>query len=504
LDYLGLFLGGLKSIFVPETLLFLLIGVLVGQIVGILPGIGPVTGLALLIPLTFGMDPAPALVMLTGVYYGSMFGGALTSIMFNTPGDAASVVTTFDGYPLARQGKAGLAIGTATIGSALGGLFSAILMVILAPFIARFALAFGPAEYTTLIALAMLLITGLTTKSKVKSAIAALMGLALALIGQDPITGVPRYTFGFFELFTGLDFVVVALGLFAVAEIMLSLETYHLEQKNGAVGKISKIFPTKQQFKEILPPIRDGSIIGFIVGLLPGAGATIATFISYSFSKKRSKKPEEFGKGSLEGLASAESANNGSVSGAMVPMLTLGIPGSNSTAVLLGGMMILGLQPGPMFFRNNAELAWSVMASMFLGIAFLFALNMFMVHGFVRIMKIPYSILSVIILVLSFLGAYGINRSMFDVFVMGIFGVVGYFMKKNDFPVAPMVLTLVLGGLLEQNLRRALTISDGSYAVFFTSPVSIVMICLTLAAFTIPQLMRLLNRKRGSDFEIGE
>ena len=288
--------GGLANIFTIQTLFYLIIGVLVGQIVGILPGLGPVTGLALLIPMTFGMNPIPALVMLTGVYYGAMFGGALTSIMFNTPGDAAAVVTTFDGYPLTKQGKAGLAIGTATIGSTLGGLVSAVLIVLLAPLVAKLALAFGPAEYTILIALSFLLIIGLASKSKVKSGISALLGLMLALIGQDPITGTPRYTFGHFELLQGIDFVVVALGLFAIGEIIISLENYK-EMKDQKVGKVTKIFPNKNEFKQILGPIRNGTLIGFVVGLLPGAGATISSFLSYSIAKKSSKSPETFGKG---------------------------------------------------------------------------------------------------------------------------------------------------------------------------------------------------------------
>jgi putative tricarboxylic transport membrane protein len=496
MDTLQYILGGFETIFTFQTLFYLIIGVLVGQIVGILPGLGPVTGLALLIPLTFGMDPTAALIMLTGVYYGSMFGGALTSIMFNTPGDAASVVTTFDGYPLTKQGKAGLAIGTATLGSTFGGLISTILIVILAPLVARVALAFGPAEYTILIALSFLLIIGLASKSKVKSAISTIIGLMLALIGQDPITGTPRYTFGLFELLPGIDFVIVALGLFAISEIILSLEEYKETKENPTSSKLEKIFPNKAEFKRILPPIGSGSLIGFVVGLLPGAGATIASFLSYSVAKKASKSPETFGKGNIEGLAAAESANNGSVGGAMVPMLTLGIPGSNSTAVLLGGMMILGLQPGPMFFTKYPDIAWTVIVSMFVGIFVLFLMNTFMIKGFMQILRIPYSVLSVTILILSFLGAYCINNSMFDVFLMGIFGVVGYFMKKSEYPIAPMVLTLVLGGLLEQNWRRALTISDGSYATFFESPISITLLIIAAIAILAPIIKKLFFKSK--------
>ncbi|MED4017712.1 tripartite tricarboxylate transporter permease [Sutcliffiella cohnii] len=476
---------GLANVFTYETVLFLLLGVFVGQIVGILPGLGPVTGLALLIPITFGMNPIVALVMLTGVYYGAMFGGAITSILFNTPGDAAAVVTTFDGYPLTKQGKAGVAIGTAMFSSAIGGIVSVILIILLAPFLAKVALAFGPVEYTMLIAVSLLLIAGLTSKSKVKSAISTMLGLLLALVGQDPITGTPRFTFGFFELFTGIDFVIVALGLFAVAEIIISLENYK-KGKHNKVEKVKSVIPTKENFKRILPPIRNGSLIGFGVGLLPGAGATIASFLSYSVAKRFSKSKEKFGEGNMEGVAAAESANNGSVGGAMVPMLTLGIPGSNSTAILLGGMMILGLQPGPMFFTNHPDIAWTVIVSMFVGIFLLLIMNTVLLRGFVQILKVPYSILSIMILVLAFLGAYSIHRSMFDVFLMGIFGVVGYFMKKHDFPLAPMVLTLVLGGILEQNLRRALTISDGSYSVFFTSPISVTLLLIGGGALFLP------------------
>jgi putative tricarboxylic transport membrane protein len=496
MDTVQYILGGLANIFTFQTMFYLIIGVLVGQIVGLLPGLGPVTGLALLIPMTFGMDPIPALVMLTGVYYGAMFGGALTSIMFNTPGDAAAVVTTFDGYPLTKQGKAGLAIGTATIGSTIGGLVSTLLIVLLAPLVARLALAFGPAEYTILIALSFLLIIGLASKSKVKSGISALLGLLLALIGQDPITGTPRYTFGHFELLQGIDFVIVALGLFAIGEIISSLENYK-ELKDQKVGKVSKIFPNKKEFKQILGPIRNGTLIGFVVGLLPGAGATISSFLSYSIAKKSSKSPETFGKGNIEGVAAAESANNGSVGGAMVPMLTLGIPGSNSTAVLLGGMMILGLQPGPMFFTKYPDIAWTVIVSMFIGIIILFLMNTLLLKGFLQILRVPYSILAVSIIILAFLGAFSVNRSMFEVFLMGTFGCLGYFLKKNDYPLAPLVLTLVLGGLLEQNWRRALSISEGSYIAFFQSPVSISLLAIGVLVIIIPFIKKLTRKDTG-------
>lgn len=499
MEILSNLLAGLHNTLLPMNILFLLIGILTGEIIGILPGLGPVTGIALLAPMTYGMDPIPALIMLAGVYYGAMFGGSLTSIMFNIPGDAAAVVVTFDGYPLTKQGKSGLAIASSMTGSFTGGVISIVWLIFLAPVMAKVALAFGPVEYTALIFVSLLLVVGLTSGSKIKSTLAILFGLLLSLIGQDPISGTPRFTFGFLELLSGVDFVVVALGLFAVGEIIKSVVEYDPQSDTsaGPMARVKQVMLTRKELRKIAPSLGSGTVIGFLTGLLPGAGATIATFLSYGFSKKVSKTPDIFGKGSIEGIAAAESAASASVSGAMAPMLTLGIPGSNSTAVLLGSMMILGLQPGPLFFSSYPDTAWAVIASMLVGTVLLFILNMSAtVRIFLQILRVPFPILATIIIVLAFLGGYSAKASMFDVYLMGIFGVVGYCMKQNDYPIAPMLLTLVLGSLLEQNLRRALTISDGSYTVFLTSPISLGLLLVGLAGLAVPPIIKYVKRKR--------
>lgn len=486
---------GFGTALTPANLLFAMAGVSVGQIIGVLPGLGPITGISLLIPLVFGMNPESGLIMLAGVYYGAMFGGAITSILINTPGDPAAVVTTFDGYPLGKRGEAGRALGIAAVSSFVGGTVAVVCLTLIAPLIARVALAFGPVEYTVLIFAALLTVAGISSSSWLKSGLAAVFGLALATVGQDAISGRPRFTFGNVHLLSGIPFIVVAIGLFAVGEVL-----YNVRDRTAFQGKepvpVNGLLVSRADTRKIARPIAQGSVIGFITGLLPGAGATIATFLSYALAKRTSSEPETFGHGAVEGVAASESANNASVGGALVPMLTLGIPGSGSTAVLLGAMLVLGLEPGPLFFTNDPVIAWGVIASMYVGNIMLLILNIPLIRVFVQILRIPYSYIAVGVILLSVLGTYSLNNSLFDVGVMLIFGVVGLVMKANDFPRAPLVLTLVLGSLLESNWRRSLLISGGSYGIFAQSTVSQIIIGLTAASILVPLLLRIGRRKR--------
>lgn len=477
-----------------QNLLYAMAGVTVGQIIGLLPGLGPITGLSLLVPIVFGLDPTSGLIMLSGVYYGAMFGGAITSILLNTPGDAAAVVTTLDGYPLARAGQAGRALGVAAMSSFIGGTVAVLGLTFVMPILARFALAFGPAEYTLLVLMAFLTTLGFSTRSRVKGAISTLIGLALGTVGQDVITGQTRFTFGNPDLLGGIDFAVVAIGLFAVGEILVRLDEDHPDEEQKPMA-IQGVLVTAADMRTIARPVAEGSVIGFLVGLLPGAGATISAFLAYAVARASSRTPEMFGKGALEGVAAPESANNAAVGGALVPMLALGVPGSGSTAVLLGAMMVLGLNPGPMFLTENAAVAWAVVASMYIGNVMLLIMNIPMIRIFAALLAIRYAYIAVGVIVLSVVGAYSISNSMFDVWVMAAFAAVGYVMKKNDFPMAPLILALVLGDLLESNWRRSLLAAQGSYDIFVGSTLSLIIIGIILMALCGPWIWRLVRRQ---------
>ncbi len=489
MESLNYLIDGFASALSLTNLLYATFGVFVGQIIGVLPGLGPITGLSLLVPLVFGMEPTSALIMLCGVYYGSFFGGAITSILLNTPGDAAAVVTTFDGYPMARQGHAGRALGIAALSSFIGGTISVLGLTLVMPLMSKAALLFGPAEYTMLIVMAFLAVLTLSSTSKTKAVISAVVGLVLATIGQDQISGQPRFTFGVFELYNGFDFALVAIGLFAIGEVLLRVEEIHHEGEQKA-AKFSKALVTLEDTKRIAKPTIISSILGFFIGVLPGAGATISAFMSYGLVKAISKNKDEFGKGAPEGVAAPEAANNASVGGAMVPMLALGVPGSGSTAVLLGAMMILGLNPGPLFMTESPGVAWGVIASMYIGNVILLIMNIPMIRLFASVLYLPYSYIALGVVILSFIGAYSLQNSMFDVYLMLGSGLVGYLMKKNDFPLGPLILTLVLGSLLEGNFRKSLLTSDGSYGIFFGSVTAISIWALILVALLTPTLMK--------------
>ena len=479
----------------PLNLLYCFTGVVFGIIVGALPGLGPSAGIAILLPFTFGMKPTAGIIMLAGIYYGCMYGGSISSILINTPGDSAAVMTTVDGHPMARKGLAGKALGMAGFASFIGGSISVVIFMFLAPVLADYALLFGPTEYTALMIMALTIIGGLTGKSPAKGLISALLGLFISIIGLDLVQGVPRFTMGLWELYGGIDFIPVAMGLFGIAEIL----TVDPSERNVNVERSQigwkKLLPSKRDWKECWATILRGTGIGFFVGMLPGAGATIASFISYGVAKKISVRGSKFGEGEIEGVAAPESANNASSIGAMVPMLTLGVPGSGATAVMMGALVMFNMTPGPMLFVNNKDFVWGLIGSMYIGNLILIALAIIAVPLFVKVLDIPRPTLNALIMAFILMGAYCLHNSMFEVGLTVFFGVVGFFMKKFEYPTAPMVLSLVLGYLLENGLRQSLIISNGSLSVFFEKPLPAILLLLSLVSLIVPMLKKFKRAK---------
>lgn len=484
LEYLAI---GFSIALTPEKLAFCFVGVLLGTLIGVLPGLGPTAGIAVLIPLSAGLDSTTAIIMLAGIYYGAMYGGSTTSILINTPGETGSVVTCLDGYAMARHGRAGPALGMAAIASFIAGTVGIVLLMLLAPPLASFALGFSPADYFALMFLALTVVVSLAGRSLIKGLMSAVFGLMLATVGLDPITGQARFSYGNSSLLGGLEFVAVVVGLFGIAEVLTNLEREALQVYET---RLKGIWPTLPDWRRSTGALIRGSLIGFVVGVLPGAGSAVASFLAYDIEKKSSKRPEEFGTGVIEGVAAPEGANNSASAGAMVPLLTLGIPGSGSTAVLLGALMIHGLRPGPLMFQENPEFAWALIASMYVGNIMLLVLNLPLIPLWARLVKVPYPILVPIVLTICFLGTYPINNSLFDVWIAIGFGVLGYLMRKLEFPPAPLILALILGLKVEANLGRSLVISKGSLMVFFTQPVALALILLAFASVALSLYMR--------------
>jgi putative tricarboxylic transport membrane protein len=478
-----------------QNLLFCFAGVTFGTLIGVLPGIGPVTGVAILIPITFGLNATTAIITMAGVYYGAMYGGSTTSILINVPGESSSVMTTLDGYQMAKKGRAGPALGMAAFGSFIAGTLAVVLLTFIAPPLANVALSFGPPEYFALTFMGLTLVTSLSGESMIKGIMSGVFGLIVASVGVDAISGEERFTFGNIYLLDGMGFIGVAVGLFAVAEVLVNLEEPMEQVFVRTKLTLRNLFPNLQDWKDSLGPIGRSSLLGFFIGVLPGAGATIASFMSYAMEKKLSKHPEKFGTGIIEGVAAPESANNAAAGGAMVPLLTLGIPGSGTTAVLLGALLIHGLRPGPLLFQNNPDFVWAVIASMYIGNVMLLILNLPLVGMWASMLRIPYKILMPLIVTLSAVGVFATDNNVFDMWVMFAFGVIGYLMRKLEFPAAPAVLGLVLGPLVERSLRQSLTISHGDLSIFFTRPISAVLtICALLSLFA--PLARALWRSR--------
>lgn len=498
IDYL---LDGFATALQWQNIIFAFVGVLIGTVVGVLPGIGPISGVALLIPvtasLTSGLPPeaaaTSAIILLAGVYYGAMYGGSTTSILLNTPGESSSVVTVLDGYPMAKQGRAGVALSIAAIGSFVAGLVSLIGLVFLAEPLSEVALKLSPADEFSLMILGLCALSGLAGKSVTKALMMTCFGLLIATIGLDNVSGVARFTFDMPELYSGLEFLTIAVGVFALGEVFKTI--LERDVNDGEIAKISRILPTKQDLKESAAPIIRGSLVGFFKGIVPGSGATLASFLAYLLEKKVSKTPEKFGKGAIAGVAAPESANNAASGGAMIPLLTLGIPGTGTTAVLMGALIMYNVQPGPLLFEDHPDIAWGLIASMFIGNVMLLILNMPLVKVFAKLIETPPKYLIPMIVAISVFGVYAVRVSVFDLVLLLFCGVVGYFLAKNDFPMAPLVLGLVLGPMIENNLRRALTTSNGDFSIFIEKPVSLVFLIIAFLWITIPLILKMRGKK---------
>ena len=492
MDLLSNLALGFSVAFAPINMVFVTIGVILGTLIGALPGIGPVAGLSILIPLAFGMDPIAAMILMCGVYYGCMYGGTITSVLLNVPGESSSLMTCLDGYQMAQQGRAGPALTIAAIGSFIAGTFSVVMLTLLAPPLAEAALSFGPPEYFALMLLGLSAITGLTGRSRAKGYAMAFIGLAMATIGLDPIDGHPRFTFGHLELMDGIGFLPIAVGMFGLGTVLAMVDSPTEIQIMKTT--LREMLITKQDLKDSTMPIVRGSIIGFAVGVLPGAGATISTFLAYALEKRLSKTPEKFGTGMIAGVAAPEAANNASTGGAMIPLLTLGIPGSGTTAVLLGVLTLFSLQPGPLLFTKNPDFVWGLIASMYIGNVMLLVLNIAFVPAFVAVLKIPYRVLAPLIAIFCMVGVYSVNNSVLDLWLMFAFGIVGYIANKMTYPLAPLVLGLVLGGYLEVSLRQSLKMAQGDMTIFFTRPLSATIIAIAAIIILWPLLSKLFLR----------
>ena len=501
MDVLGNLLGGFESALSVENLLFAAVGVTLGTLVGVLPGIGPALTVALLLPLTFNFEPTGAFIMFAGIYYGGMYGGSTTSILLNTPGESASVVTTIEGFQMAKRGRGGAALSTAAIGSFVAGTISTLLITFLAPIVAGVARSFQPADYVALIVLAFVSITALIGRSLVRGMLSLFLGLFIGLIGIDNLTGQQRFTFGVPQLLNGLDVVVVAVGLFAVGEALYVASRLR-HDKEEIVPVEGSLLMNGEELRRSWKPWLRGTALGFPIGALPAGGAEIPTFLSYA-TEKRLNPRAPWGKGAIEGVAGPEAANNAAFSGVLVPLLTLGIPTSATAAILLVAFQIYNLQPGPLLFQNSPELVWALIASLYIGNAMLLLLNLPLIRLWVKILSIPRPVLYSAILVFATLGVYSLANSLVDVLIMYAIGVLGFFMRRYDFPVGPMILGVILGPMLEAHFRRALQISQGDLTVFLTRPISAVLLLAAVATLVLPYLPRLLGRGRRLVFGTG-
>lgn len=494
IESLGL---GLETALQPENLLYVLVGVLLGMVVGVLPGLGPTATIAILLPFTYAMEPESAIIMIAGIYYGTMYGGTITSVLLNLPGEASSVVTTFDGYQMARQGRAGPALGIAAIGSFVGGMVAVVGMIGLAPVLARLAVGFGPAEFAALAVLGITMVCYLGTRSVVRSLFAAVVGLALATVGVDPVSGSPRFTYGSLNLLDGFDFVAIAMGLFGVSEIL-----YNLQHKPpslvGGRGRIAGIWPSRSDRKEARGAIVRGSLLGSAIGVLPGGGGMVSSLASYAMEKRRAKDPSRFGRGAIEGVAGPETANNASSVTSFIPLLTLGIPPNPVLALVFGALILQNVTPGPGLINERPEIFWGVVASIIIGNLILLLLNLPLVGVFIQLLRVRPVILGAFAVVVSMLGVFSLANSLFDMWLLLGAGVVGYFMKLLGFEPGPLVLAFVLGPILERSFRQSMLISGGDLSIFVTRPFSaallILAVLLLVSAIIRPLRQRRLDR----------
>ncbi len=463
-------LTGFAVAFQWHNILFCFVGVLIGTLIGVLPGLGPVGAMSILLPITFGISPVTAIIMLSGIYYGAQYGGSTTSILVGIPGEAASVVTTLDGHQMALQGRAGPALGIAAFGSFIAGTLSIVGLMLLAPPLASLALRFGPPEYFALMIMGLVILTYLAQKSMPKSLMMAGVGVLLSVVGLDTMTGLPRFTMGVPDLLDGIGIAPLAMGLFGISEILLNVE--RTIKQGVVVSNVKNLLPNLADWKASAFPIVRGSISGFLLGILPGGGAVLASFISYGMEKRLSKTPEQFGHGAIAGVAAPEAANNAAAQAAFIPLLTLGVPANAVMGILLGALMIHGITPGPMMIEKNPELFWGTVTSMYLGNIMLLVLNLPLIGLWVRLLRVQYAVLFPLILFIALIGAYVINSSEADLYLMLFFGVIGYLMRKFEYEPAPLILAFVLGPILEDSLRQSLIISGGNMEIFVSRPIS--------------------------------
>lgn len=495
MEVFSLLAAGFEVALTPGNLALAVIGCILGTMVGALPGLGPSNGVAILIPLAFslGLDATAALVLMTSVYYGAMYGGRISSILLNIPGDEPALMTTLDGYPMAKQGRAGDALVLSGVASFVGAMFATIGLMLLAPILARIAFLFGPAEYFALYLLAFCTLGGIASKNQRKAAIAACMGLGIAMIGLDNSSGMPRFTGGSLHLMDGVDFLVAIVGLFAVSEVFIFIESHG---KSSAIGvKLDKITIPVRDIVRTFGTMLRSTIVGFIAGVLPGAGASLGSFLAYTTEKALSKDKEKFGHGEPRGVAAPEAGNNAAAGGALVPMLTLGVPGSGTTAVLLALLMTLNITPGPMLFTERPDLVWGLIATLFIANVVLLILNVPMVKLFVRILSVPAWVLLPGVTMISFVGIYSLSGSYFDLLLMIAFGVLGYFLRKLEVPTVPIILGILLGNHMEDSLRRAMVISSGEWTYLFSSPIAVGLWIAAVVGFIAPVFLGRFFRK---------
>jgi putative tricarboxylic transport membrane protein len=502
MDVIHLLLQGTRVAFEPMNLLFCFTGVLMGTLVGVLPGLGPTAAIALLLPVSFHIPPVSTVIMLAGIYYGAMYGGSTTSILVNMPGEAASVITCLDGHQMARKGRAGPALGIAAFGSFIAGTVGVVGIILMAPPMARFALAFGPAEYFSLMLMGIVIIIYMSSGSILKDLLSAMFGLLLGTIGMDSISGTQRLTFGILELTDGIGFIPAVMGLFGVSEILVNVE--RAVATTLVTERVKGLLPNRQDWKESFWPILRGTVLGFFMGVLPGPAPVISTYASYALEKRISRTPEKFGTGHIAGVAGPEAANNAASSGAMIPLFTLGIPANSVIAVLLGAFMIHGLQPGPMFITKYPDVFWATMVSMYLGNAMLLVLNLPLIPLWIKVLKVPYTILFPLILVFCLIGVYSLNFSQVEIALMIGFGVLGYLMRKYKFEMPPMILALVLGPMIESNLRLALLMSQGDPTTFVTRPLSAVFMLVSTALIVLSMVPGLQKRRAALKEKMGD
>jgi len=492
-DTFSMLLNGFGILFQPVNLFLCFLGVLIGTLVGVLPGLGPTAAIALLLPTTFHLTPVSAIIALAGIYYGAMYGGSTTSILVNIPGEAASVMTAIDGHQMARQGRAGPALGIAAFGSFIAGTLSILGLMFLAPILARWALAFGPPEYFSLMCLGLTILIYLASGSMIKALMMAALGIIIGCIGADMTTNVHRFTLGIPELTDGVGLIPLIVGLFGISEVLLNLEV-HFKQEI-LQEKIRNLLPNLQDWRDSLKPIFRGSVLGFLLGVLPGGGATISSFASYAVEKRCSRHPEKFGHGAIEGVAGPEAANNAASGGAFIPLFSLSIPANSVMAILLGALMIHGIVPGPNMMLQHPDIFWGVVASMYIGNCMLLVLNLPLIGLWVKLLKVPYVLLFPFILLFCLIGSYTVDGKIFDVYSMTVFGFIGYLLRKYKYEAAPLVLAFVLGPMFEDALRQSLIISEGNPAIFFSRPISGVTLAIAAILLLSPLLPKIRKKR---------